>query len=99
MSTTRASQNQEEGRKSYAKQSTGGTGRKSTSRNSLRYTDVSAGDRRSTVLSQPLTYLPENLEKVGIDAEKSGCAASTAIAASSWNAMAGLGMVSMPWAF
>ena len=60
---------------------------------------MSGGDRRSTVLSQPLTYLPENLEKVGIDADKSGCAASTAIAASSWNAMAGLGMVSMPWAF
>ena len=54
---------------------------------------------QSTVLLQPMTVQPENLEKLGINAEKGGCMASTAIAASSWNAMAGLGMVSMPWAF
>ena len=69
-------------------------------RASVRTSKVGGVDGRdSTVLSQPLTYLPENLEKIGVDAEKGGCKASTAIAASSWNAMAGLGMVSMPWAF
>ena len=74
--------------------------RKKSARSSIRTSKVGGVEGRdSSVLSQPLTYLPENLEKIGVDAEKGGCKASTAIAASSWNAMAGLGMVSMPWAF
>ena len=42
---------------------------RSSHRESLRYTNHSGGTRRSTVLDQPLTVLPENLEKVGIKPE------------------------------
>jgi len=54
---------------------------------------------RSSRLSQPLTLQDEALEAVGLDSKKGGCIASTTTAFSSWNAMAGMGMVSMPWAF
>jgi sodium-coupled neutral amino acid transporter 9 len=39
------------------------------------------------------------LEAIGLDARKGGTVASVTTAFSAWNAMAGMGMVSMPWAF
>jgi len=46
-----------------------------------------------------LTLQDEALENIGLDAKKGGWIASVTTTFSAWNAMAGMGMVSMPWAF
>lgn len=41
----------------------------------------------------------ETARLIGLDPEKGGCTTQMSIAFSAWNAMAGMGMVSMPWAY
>ena len=74
---------------------------KSYDRSNTNRSQRSHRDREYTqsLVSQPLTLQDEALEDIGLDSTKGGCIASVTTTFSAWNAMAGMGMVSMPWAF